>query len=84
MTKSAHHWSWSCDLHGWPVGSFFLEKILQKAIKRPTKVQLFPYKQVSGRNGADEWLRITNAFILCDLVWKVKKSHAEQEALTHN
>ncbi len=34
------------------------------------------YKQVSGWNGDHEWLRMTNAFILCDLVWKVHKSHA--------
>ncbi len=33
----------------------------------------FPYKQVSGRNDDHEWLRITNAFILCDLVWQVEK-----------
>ncbi len=40
------------------------------------KSKLFPYKQVSGRNGDHEWLRMTNAFILSDLVWKVQKSHA--------
>ncbi len=37
---------------------------------------LFRYKQVSGRNGDHEWLKMTNAFIICDLVWKVQKSHA--------
>ncbi len=36
---------------------------------------IFPYKQVSGRNGDHEWLRMTNAFILCDLVWKVQKRY---------
>ncbi len=40
------------------------------------KSSFFPYKQVRGRNGDHEWLRMTNAFILCDLVWKVQKSHA--------
>ncbi len=40
------------------------------------KSYFFPYKQVSGRNGDHEWLRITNVFILCDLLWKVQKSHA--------
>ncbi len=40
------------------------------------KNYLFLYKQVSGRNGDHQWLRMTNAFILCDLVWKVQKSHA--------
>ncbi len=54
----------------------FLAKIPQKDAQRPTKVHFFPYKQVSGRNGDHEWLRMTNALILCDLVWKVKKSHA--------
>ncbi len=37
---------------------------------------LFPYKQVNGRNSDHEWLRMTNAFILYDLVWKVQKHHA--------
>ncbi len=36
----------------------------------------FPYKQVSGRNGDHEWLRMTNAFILWDWVWQVQKCHA--------
>ncbi len=40
------------------------------------KCSIFPYKQVSGRNGNHEWLRMTNAFILCDLLWKGQKSHA--------
>ncbi len=53
---------------------FFLKKILQKAAQRPTKVHFFHIN--SGRNGDHEWLRMTNAFILCDLVWKVQKSHA--------
>ncbi len=32
----------------------FLKNILQNATLRPTKVHLFPYKQVSGRNGDHE------------------------------
>ncbi len=36
---------------------------------------LFPYIHVSGWNGDDKWLRMTNAFILCNLLWKVQKSH---------
>ncbi len=55
---------------------FLLKKILQKAAPRPTKVFFSFYKWVSGRNSDHEWLRIANAFILCDLVWKVQKSHA--------
>ncbi len=40
------------------------------------KSSFFAYKQVSRRNGDHEWLRMTNALILCDLVWKVQTSHA--------
>ncbi len=28
----------------------------------------FPYKQVSGRNGDNEWVRMANVSILCDWV----------------
>ncbi len=56
---------------------FFLKKILQKAAQRPTKVNIFPYKQLSGRNGDHEWLKMTNAFIVSDLVWKIQKSPTE-------
>ncbi len=40
------------------------------------KSSIFPYKQVGGRNGDHEWLRMTNAFILYYLVWNVQKSDA--------
>ncbi len=40
------------------------------------KSYFFPYKQVSGKSGDHEWLRMTNAFILCDWLWKVQKGHA--------
>ncbi len=40
------------------------------------KSSIFPYKQVSGRNGGHEWLRMSNDFIVCELVRKVQKSHA--------
>ncbi len=40
------------------------------------KSSFSPYKQVNGRNGDHEWLRMTNAFILCGLVWKVQKGCA--------
>ncbi len=33
------------------------------------------FLSVSGRKGDPEWLRMTNTFIVCDLVWKVQKSH---------
>ncbi len=47
-----------------------------RRLHREPKKFFFSYKQVSGRNSDHEWCRITNAFILCDLLWKVKKSHA--------
>ncbi len=40
------------------------------------KSSFFSIKQISGRNGDHEWLRMTNAFILYDLLSKVQKSHA--------
>ncbi len=40
------------------------------------KSLFYQYKQISGRNGNHEWLRMINAIILCDLEWKVQKSHA--------
>ncbi len=48
------------------------------------KSSFFPYKQASGKNGDHEWLRMTNAFILCDLVWKVQKSHAANRECSFN
>ncbi len=63
---------------------FFLKKILKKAAQRPTKVHFFPCKQVNGRNGDHEWLRMINALILCNLVWKVQKSHAANREVSFN
>ncbi len=40
------------------------------------KSWLFPFKQVSRRKCDHEWLRMTNAFILYDLLWKIQKSQA--------
>ncbi len=71
IIKSAHWWLWSCYLHGWSGRSFPL-----KNTPKDHKSSFFPYKQVSGRNGDHEWFRMTNAFILCDLLWKVQKVHA--------
>ncbi len=42
----------------------------------PQKLVFLPYKQVIGRNGDHKWLRMINAFILCDLLWKVQKNHS--------
>ncbi len=43
------------------------------------KSSFFPYKQVSGRNSDHEWLRMTNAFILCELIWNVQKSQRTEK-----
>ncbi len=49
------------------------------------KSWIFAYKQVIRRNGDLEWLRMTNAFILCDLLWKVQKGHtANREGSFNN
>ncbi len=42
------------------------------------------YKEVRGRNGDHEWLRMTNAFILCDLLWKFQKGHAANRERSFN
>ncbi len=55
--------------------SLFSRKYSRRPHRDPQKF-FFPYKHVIGRNSDHEWLRMANALILCDLVWKVKKSHA--------
>ncbi len=55
---------------------FFSRENTPEGCTGTQKSYFFPYRQVSGRNGDNEWLRITNAFILCDLLWKVQKNHA--------
>ncbi len=77
MTKSAHWWSWSCDLHGKSLAIIFPRKYSRRPHRELQKM-IFPYKQISGRNGDYQWFRMTNAVILCDLVWKVQKIHAEK------
>ncbi len=72
MTKTAHWWSWWCDLDGQSEWSVFARKFSIKLHRDLQKV-FFSYKQVSGDH---EWLRMCNAFILCDLVSKVQKGHA--------
>ncbi len=62
---------WYGDLRG----VFFLQIYSRRSHRDLQKFIFFPYKQVSGRNGDHEWLRMTNAFILCDLLWKVQKGH---------
>ncbi len=57
--------------------SFFLRKYSRRLKRDPQKF-IFPYKQISGRNGDHKWCRMTNAFILCDLLWVSEKSNSEQ------
>ncbi len=59
---------------GW--GGVFSQENTPDCHTETHKSSFFPYKQVSGRNGDHEWLRMTNAFILCDLLWQVQKGHA--------
>ncbi len=58
------------------LGGVFSHETTPEGHTETNKSSFFPYKQVSGRTGDHEWLRMTNAFILCDLVLKVQKSHA--------
>ncbi len=58
------------------MGGVFSYESTPEGCTESDKSSFFPYKQVRGRNNDHEWLRKTNAFILCDLVWKVQKCHA--------
>ncbi len=58
------------------LGGVFSQENTPEGCTETHKSSLFPYKQVSGRNGDHEWLRMTTAFIFCDLVWKVQKGYA--------
>ncbi len=57
MTKSAHLWSWSCDLHGNLGGVFFSRKYSRRPHRYPQKL-IALHIQLSGRNGDHEWLRM--------------------------
>ncbi len=58
------------------LGGVFSQENTPEGCMETHKSSFCPCKQVSGRDGDHEWLRMTNAFILCDLLWKVQKSHA--------
>ncbi len=62
-------------------GVFFSRKYSRRLHRDPQK---FIYKQVNGRNGVHEWLRLTNALRLCDLLWKVYKCHASNREGSFN
>ncbi len=75
MTKSAHSSYDHVICMGNP-GWGFSHENTPEGCTETHKSSFFPYKHVSGRNGDNEWHKMTNAFILCDLVWKVRKCHA--------
>ncbi len=54
------------------LGRVFSIKYSIRSHRDPQKFIFF----INGRNGDHEWLRMANTLILCDLVWKVQKSHA--------
>ncbi len=56
-------------------GEFFSHENTPEGSTSPHKGPFSLYKQINVRNGDHEWLRTTNAFILCDLFWKVRKDH---------
>ncbi len=58
------------------MGGAFCHENTPEGCTETHRSSCFPYKQIGGRNGDHEWFRMTNGFILCDLVWKVQKSHA--------
>ncbi len=66
---------WVTMLKQWAVGSFFLRKYSRRAHKDPQKFFFF-IKTSKWVKWWSWWLRMTNAFILCNLLWKVQKSLA--------
>ncbi len=65
-------------------GEFFSQEYTPEGRTETNKSSLFPYKQVIGRNGDYEWLRMTNAFyyvIWYEKFWKVMQQK-EKVALT--
>ncbi len=65
------------------LGGVFSQENTPEGHTETYKNSFFPYKQIRWRNGDHEWHRMTNAFILCDLVWKVKQQK-ENVALINN
>ncbi len=66
---------WAPMLKQWAVGSFFLQKYSRRAHRDPQKFFFF-IKTGNWKKWWSWWLRMTNAFILCNLLWKVQKSLA--------
>ncbi len=60
----------------WRPGRNLISQYYSRRPHRDPQKFFSPYKQVNGWNCDHEWLKMTNAFILCDLLWKVQKIHA--------
>ncbi len=63
---------WGPILIWWAVGSFFSRKYSKRAHRDAQTFFLF-IKTIKWEKWWSWWLRITNAFILCNLLWKVQK-----------
>ncbi len=75
---------WAPMLKQWVVGSFFSRKYSRRAQRDPQK-SIFFIKTSKWEKWWSWWLRMTNAFILCNLLWKVQKAlqRTEMEALIY-
>ncbi len=62
-------------LKQWAVGSFFSRKYSRRAHRDPQTFSFF-IKTNKWEKWWSWWLRMTNAFILCNLLWKVQKNLA--------
>ncbi len=63
---------WAPILKQWVVGSFFSRKYSRRDHRDPQKF-IFFIKTCEWEKWWSWWLRMTNAFILCNLLWKVQK-----------
>ncbi len=66
--ESQYEPCWNCDL-----GGVLSHENTPEGCTETHKSSLFPYKQVSGRNGDHEWLRITNASLALQIFFKYTK-----------
>ncbi len=62
-------------LNQWAMGSFFSRKYSRRAHRDPQKF-IFFITTSKWEKWWSRWLRMTNAFILCNLLWKVQKCPA--------
>ncbi len=67
---------WAPMMKQWAVWNFFLPKYSRRAHRDPQKFFFF-IKTRKWEKWWSWWHRIANAFILCNLLWKVQKSLSE-------